>query len=411
MGFRVPRSVITTHCAKYMQQGKPVHYPQRVNDTSFAIVAQYQAEYRGIVQYYRLAYNLQQLSQLKRVMELLLVKTLAKKLHTSCRRIYQQMGTTTTNEWGTYQVLEVRVERGADEPPLVAQFGAIPLQGNKWVSISDTFIPIWGKRSEMPQRLLAGTCELCGKETAVEAHHIRKLADLQRKGQAEKPLWVQRMVARRRKSLMGCQPCHHQIRLRTLRWPSLETPAFLESGVIRKRSCVVRRRAVGKGPAMVPRWRPILPARTGSERGGGSGDALAYRNSADSPLPLPPILSWELLCPSVLGPFQGTREKLNNPRNSGVLKITQRGVFGHFNETYSGISQYRAQQFQSFCEAQSFRMGKIGSWHFLLPQNIDVEMEQDGSRGRKCLEQVPCNLSRSSMPHSIQRQRSHSHLL
>lgn len=139
-----------------------------------------------------------------------------------------------------------------------------PGQWNKWVSISDTFTPIWGKRSEITQRLLAGTCELCGKETAVEAHHIRKLADLQCKGHTEKPLWVQRMVARRRKSLMVCQPCHHQIRLRTLRWPSLERHAFLESDVIRKRSCVVRRRAVGKGPAMAPRWRPILrPARFG----------------------------------------------------------------------------------------------------------------------------------------------------
>lgn len=222
MGFRMPKSVITTHCAKYMQHGKPVHYPQRVNDTPLAILAQYQAEYRGIVQYYRLAYNLHQLSQLKRVMELSLVKTLAKKLNTSCRHIYQQMGTTTTNEWGTYQVLEVRVERGSDKPPLVAQFGGIPLQWNKWVSISDTLTPIWGKRSEITQRLLAGTCELCGKETAVEAHHIRKLADLQRKGQAEKPLWVQRMVARRRKFLMVCQPCHHQIHYGRYDGPALK---------------------------------------------------------------------------------------------------------------------------------------------------------------------------------------------
>ena len=83
-------------------------------DDVYAIVAQYQAEYRGVVQYYRLAYNLHQLSRLKYVMEVSLVKTLAKKRKTSCQRIYRQIGTTITNEWGTYKVkvIAVRKERG-----------------------------------------------------------------------------------------------------------------------------------------------------------------------------------------------------------------------------------------------------------------------------------------------------------
>jgi hypothetical protein len=44
-----------------------------------------------------------------------------------------------------------------------------------------------------------------------EVHHIRKLADLNRPGQREKPLWVRRMAARRRKTLVACQPCHEDI--------------------------------------------------------------------------------------------------------------------------------------------------------------------------------------------------------
>jgi hypothetical protein len=31
---------------------------QRTNDSTYSIIAQYQTEYRGVVQYYRLAYNL-----------------------------------------------------------------------------------------------------------------------------------------------------------------------------------------------------------------------------------------------------------------------------------------------------------------------------------------------------------------
>jgi len=108
-------------------------------------------------------------------------------------------------------VLEVRVERGPDKKPLVAQFGGIPLQWSKWVEISDTIKPIWSQRSEIVQRLLAEKCELCEARAKVEAHHIRKLADLTVEGQTPKPKWAQRMVARRRKSLMVCQQCHSDI--------------------------------------------------------------------------------------------------------------------------------------------------------------------------------------------------------
>ncbi len=91
-------------------------------------------------------------------------------------------------------------------------FGGIPLRRHKWVAINDApTIPIWSDRSEVVQRLLAQTCELCGATDNIEVHHIRKLVDLKRYGQSDPPLWVQKMAARRRKSLVVCQPCHHSI--------------------------------------------------------------------------------------------------------------------------------------------------------------------------------------------------------
>src|SRR5262249_34333617 len=69
LGLRVPLAVIHTPCTKYLQGGKPRHLRQRVNDSAYSIVAQYQTEYRGVVQYYRMAYNPHQLQQLKRVTE------------------------------------------------------------------------------------------------------------------------------------------------------------------------------------------------------------------------------------------------------------------------------------------------------------------------------------------------------
>jgi group II intron reverse transcriptase/maturase len=212
IGLRVPARVIQAQCAKYMRRGKPIHFIQRVNDNAYSIVAQYQAEYRGVVQYYRLAYNLHRLSQLKWAAETSLAKTLAKKYKTSRSNIYSRFRALHQNEYGIYKVLEIKVDRGPDKTPLVTRFGGVPLRWSKWVAVNDRMaIPIWSKRSEVVERLLAQECELCGAEDNIEVHHIRKLTDLERQGQVDKRKWVQVMVARRRKSLVVCQRCHNDI--------------------------------------------------------------------------------------------------------------------------------------------------------------------------------------------------------
>ena len=62
-----------------MRQGKAVHRPERLVDDDFRIVKQYQAEYRGFVQYYRLAMNAHCLRRVYRVMQTSLLGTLANK--------------------------------------------------------------------------------------------------------------------------------------------------------------------------------------------------------------------------------------------------------------------------------------------------------------------------------------------
>jgi len=41
-----------------MRGGKPVHRPELLNDSVLAIMTLYSQEYRGFVEYYRMAYNL-----------------------------------------------------------------------------------------------------------------------------------------------------------------------------------------------------------------------------------------------------------------------------------------------------------------------------------------------------------------
>jgi hypothetical protein len=205
IGLRVPAGTIHAQCTKYTRRGKPIHQTQRVNDSAYSIGAQHQAEYQGIVQYYRLAHNLHCLNRLRWVMEVSLTKTLAKKFKTSRKQIYRRFQTLHKNEYGTYRVLEITMNRETDKAPLVVRFGGVPLRRNKWASINDSKTKsVWSGRTEVVERLLAQKCELCGAKDDIEVHHIHKLVDLKRQGRTAKPRWMQVMAARRRKTLIVC---------------------------------------------------------------------------------------------------------------------------------------------------------------------------------------------------------------
>jgi group II intron reverse transcriptase/maturase len=211
-GLRVPVDVIREKCSKYMRHGEPVHRPERLNDTDFSIIAQYQAEYRGVAQYYLKAFNVHRLWRLHRVMKLSLAKTLANKHRISVREVIRKYQTTVPAPHGRLKALEIVVQRGEKKEPLVARFGGIELRRQKDAVVNDRPPEVYSSlRSEIVQRLLADQCELCGSEDNCEVHHIRRLADLDRPGQREKPQWVKRMASRRRKTLVVCQKCHEEI--------------------------------------------------------------------------------------------------------------------------------------------------------------------------------------------------------
>lgn len=212
IGLKVPVEVVTANCQRYTENDKPVHLLGRTHNTVYSIVAQYQQEYRGIVEYYRLAYNLStQLGKLKFVIEQSLTKTLAHKLRISVSQVYERYSTTRETPDGQFNVLMVSIPRG-DKPPLVMYWGGIALKRRMDAILVDVPPPpVWNVRTELAQRLLANKCELCGTQIQGETHHIRALKDLHRKGRPEKPRWVQIMAARRRKTLVVCQKCHNDI--------------------------------------------------------------------------------------------------------------------------------------------------------------------------------------------------------
>ena len=209
IGLRVPAKVIEQHCRAYMRNGKPAHRPYLLNDDDYTIISRYQAEFRGVIQYYLMAVNVFHLGRLQWVMEWSLAKTLANKHQTTSRRIFRRYKSTIQTEYGPRACLKVEVQRGDGKRPLVAQFGGIPLKRKRQAVLTDQQPQRYRtERNELIKRLLADECELCGSTVDVQVHHVRALRDLNVKGRREKPQWVQIMAARRRKTLVVCRPCH-----------------------------------------------------------------------------------------------------------------------------------------------------------------------------------------------------------
>ena len=208
----MPLTVITAKCAPYLKHGKPAHLDFLTDHADYDIVSVYGAQYRGIVQYYLLAGDVWRLDRLKRVMLTSMLKTLAARHDSTVTKMADKHKTTIKTPYGPRRCFEARAER-AGRKPLVARFGGIPLKRQKTAVITDhPTAPAVPRRpgSQLLQRLRRGQCELCGKPATVQAHQVRKLAELTATGQPQ-PAWAQLMTRMRRKTLMVCPPCHESI--------------------------------------------------------------------------------------------------------------------------------------------------------------------------------------------------------
>ncbi len=207
IALKVPPSVLQTLCARYMRNGKSIHRSERINNSDYDVVFQYQTEYRGYVQYYTLAQNLYSLNKLRWVMASSLLKTLANKHRSTVQKMAKRHAATVDTKYGSMKVIRVCVEREGKRP-LEVHFGGISLRTKMTAKITNKVVRFGYERNELIDRLLAEKCEMCDSTENLEVHHIRKLSDLNKTGRKEKPAWVQKMAAMRRKTLVVCKPCH-----------------------------------------------------------------------------------------------------------------------------------------------------------------------------------------------------------
>lgn len=207
--LHVPADVVKSKASLYLLRGKPARRNRIINEDDYTIVGKFGAEYRGIVQYYLLAYDVQRLHRLRWVMETSMLKTLASKHRSTVSKMAARYKAKIATPHGQRVCFEASIARGSRNP-LVARFGGIPLRRNKAAFITDRqpHRPLY-PRKKLIQRLLKGICELCKQTDDIEIHHIRRLADLATTGTP--PLWAQAMANKRRKTLVVCRDCHDLI--------------------------------------------------------------------------------------------------------------------------------------------------------------------------------------------------------
>jgi AI2M/AI1M-like, HNH endonuclease/Type II intron maturase len=214
-----------------------VHRAELMQESDFTIIVMYQLEYRGIANYYRLAYNMHTLGKLKWVMETSPLKTLAAKFQKSVSKIARKYETELEVDGKNYKGFQVVIPR-EEKKPLVATWGGIPLSWDIRATLKEKPSILWtGERSELVQRLLAEVCELCASRDDVEVHHVRKMSDLHQYPGRPKPPHVVRMIALKRKTLLLCRTCHEDVDLgRPLRRQVIE---YSEVQAIRKEAMAV----------------------------------------------------------------------------------------------------------------------------------------------------------------------------
>jgi hypothetical protein len=211
IALRVPADVIDRKCQPYLRHGKPIHRPERIVKSDFSIVADYQQEYRGIVQYYQLALNVCHLTKLRWVMETSLLRTLAAKHRSNVAAMAAKYSATVTGPDGVPRhCLAVPMAR-TGRPPKVARFGGLPLRRQRTAVLNDQPPTARPHYTELERRVRAHTCEVCGSTQAIEVHHIRKLADLRRKDGRRIAAWKQHLIAHQRKTLVLCRSCHVKV--------------------------------------------------------------------------------------------------------------------------------------------------------------------------------------------------------
>ncbi|WP_339258545.1 reverse transcriptase domain-containing protein [Lysinibacillus sp. FSL K6-3209] len=182
------------------QKWKSTHRAHLLQNDDLEILMIYNAEIRGLYNYYKLANNVYKLDGFKFIMEYSMYKTFANKYKSSVRKIHRKYSIN-----GDFAVRYETVngskiaffyKDGFKKKLLPSSYADVDV-------ISKTRNIIYN-RTGLIERLVAKECEWChATDVDLEIHHIKKLKDLEGKKR-----WEKRMIERNRKTMALCKKCH-----------------------------------------------------------------------------------------------------------------------------------------------------------------------------------------------------------
>jgi group II intron reverse transcriptase/maturase len=179
---------------------KASHRTELLNLSDAEIVQTYNAELRGLANYYVLALDFRHMGRVMWLWKRSLLKTLAAKHKTTIHRI--------TNQMRTPEGLILKVQ-AKNKTHLFKVFNIKDIKREpvtyEWIDKEPNTWQFTLSKTELVQRLDANHCEYCGgRNGKFEIHHIRKLKDLKE----GKKKWQVIMARRQRKTLVLCTSCH-----------------------------------------------------------------------------------------------------------------------------------------------------------------------------------------------------------
>lgn len=168
--------------------------------TDLEILFAFNAELRGVCNYYALASNYTRLCYFAYFMEYSCLKTLAGKHKSTSRKIlnkyksdgkwsipYKTKSKTKYCKFADY----MKCKKAVDFDEKIVDYAVVHAT----------------TRTSLEKRLSSQICELCGKTgVPLEMHHVNKVKNLKGKN-----FWEIMMIAKKRKTLAVCKNCHHKI--------------------------------------------------------------------------------------------------------------------------------------------------------------------------------------------------------
>ena len=188
---------------------KIIHRAKLINNSELEILYTYNAELRGIANYYKLANNYHHLDKLFYLAESSFIKTIANKRRSTSKKVASSMR---THIQGVLSIAR-KDKQGNEKIHQLVKLKDIPKHKGAIKADSPEIDQLvntlkYSGRTEFEQRLLANKCEACGTtEGQMEVHHVRKLKDL--KNKKHLTYLDKKMIERNRKTIVLCYKCHH----------------------------------------------------------------------------------------------------------------------------------------------------------------------------------------------------------